>query len=475
MKNLSDSELTIAKQDKWLRVLPYGIAGLFFLAYLSFLKSIDVWTDEAYMMQMLRETNTLKDAVLYAASDTHPPAYFVALKMVTMIFGQNLVAAKMLSIGAVTGTILLGVHFLLQERGVKSAIFYALLVGAIPCSMDFSVEIRMYSLALFFLTGCGINAFRFITTEKKRYLVACTLFGVGAAYTHYFSLAAVALILGMMFCVLIVTNRKLLKYWIVSIVICIALYIPWLPYFYVQFTRVSTGFWIPEITGRTLLEYLEWYFGTDMPYCVWMLAAVMLVAIVLLIGEVIVERNRRTVWACACFLVWFLTIVVGVVVSAAIRPMFLIKYSYPMLGLLSIALAWALHRLPERTALVLMCFLFCIGIVDYENTYQTEYESTMTVKTMQFFEENLKEGDKVAYNYHAFGFIYRFYFTEEQLVELSDIDFEQEDGDADIYLMHTTWNELPSTEQLAANGWKQEYMGMYGIEHNEFKIFHYYK
>lgn len=475
MNNLTEIEWKETKQNKWLVLLPYGIVCLFFLAYISFLKSIDVWTDEAYMMQMLRETNGLKDAVLYAASDTHPPAYFVLLKLVTMIFGQNLIAAKMLSICAVTGTILIGVHFLQKEKGVKAAIIYALLVGAIPCSMDFSVEIRMYSLALFFLTGCGINAFYFITYEKKRYLIYATLFGVGAAYTHYFSLAATALIFGMMFCVLLVTNRKLLLYWLLSAIGCIVLYVPWLPYFYVQFTRVSTGFWIPEITVKTFFEYMEWYFGTDMPYSIWMIACIVMVAIVMLVIELVQKHDRQTVWACACFLVWFLTIMVGVAVSAAIRPMFLIKYSYPMIGLLSIALAWSLSRLQERTALLLICFLLCIGIVDYENTYQIEYKSTMTVKTMQFFDEHLKDNDLVAYNYHAFGFIYRFYFTEDQLVELSDIDFSDDYKDADIYLMHTTWNELPSQETLAANGWNQEYVGMFGIEHNEFKIYRYYK
>lgn len=473
--NLLKTESKEQRKEQWLRSLPYGVALLFFLAYISFLKSIDVWTDEAYMMQMLRETDSLKAAMLYAASDTHPPAYFVLLKLVTMIFGENLVVAKMLSVCAVTGTMLLGIPFLLRERGIKSAVFYVLLVGAIPCSMDFAVEIRMYSLALFFLTGCGVNAYRFVVYEKKRYLAYCTAFGVGAAYTHYFSLAATALILGMMLCILIFTNRKLLYCWGISAVVCVVAYAPWLPYFYKQFSRVSTGFWIPPITGKTFGEYLAWYLETDMPYSVIMLSIVVGIAVIMLIRETIKERNIKNILACMCFLVWFMTILIGVLVSATIRPMFLIKYSYPMLGLLAIALAWALERLPERAAMLLVCFLICVGVVDYENTYETEYESTMTVKTMEYFQEHLKEQDLVAYNYHAFGFIYRFYFSQEQLVELSDIDFGADYGDADIYLMHTTWNALPSKEELATYGWKQEYVGMFGIEHNEFKIYHYYK
>ena len=470
---------TFKKEKHWISYLP--VLG-FFIAYCSFLWSQDIWTDEAFMMQVVRETTDLKGAFLYAASDTHPPLYFVLLKAVTMIFGQTLPAAKMISILALIGSMLLGVWFFHKYVNYKAAVLYAMMVGVLPCSMAFSVEIRMYGLALFFLTGCGLSAFRIVLEKAGRWQdwAGLFVFGVGAAYTHYFSLAATALIYGFLLIATIAMRKNLenkafgkaIGTWFVSVIASVIAYIPWLPYFYAQFTRVSGGFWIPEITWSTVKEYTDWYFATDMPYTPFMLLTVLLLALGRLIYKAVKEKKNSRIWFSFAVLgVWFMTILVGVAVSAAIRPIFLIKYSFQMIGLLCVAFAMAMYDLPERTWLVLVCFLFCIGLVDYDNSYTDEYESTKTVETMDYFRENLKEGDLIAYNYNEFGFIYAFYFKEDQMSRLENIDFSEDYGDHCIYLMDTTWNQKTDPAVLEQYGWQQEYVGMYGIEHNIFKLY----
>lgn len=466
------------REKHWISYLP--VLG-FFMAYCSFLWSRDIWTDEAFMMQVVRETTDLKGAFLYAASDTHPPLYFVLLKAVTLVFGQTLVAAKMISILALIGSMLLGIWFFHKYVNWKAAVLYVMMLGVIPCSMAFSVEIRMYGLALFFLTGCGLSAYCIVLekAERIRDWIGLTVFGIGAAYTHYFSLAATALIYGFVLIALLVMRKEMKKnvfpkamgFWIGAVVISVIAYIPWLPYFYTQFTRVSGGFWIPEITWSTVKEYTDWYFATDMPYTPFMLMAVLLFAIARLLWKAGRQKDRTMWFAVAVFLVWLLTILVGVAVSAAIRPVFLIKYSFPMVGLLCVAFAMGMHDLKERAWIVLLCFLLSVGLVDYDNSFADEYQSTKTVETMDYLKENMKDGDLVAYNYNAFGFIYAFYFDEDEMSRLENIDFTQDYGDRTIYLLDTTWNEKPDPAVLEQYGWQQDYIGMYGIEHNIFKLY----
>ena len=72
-----------------------------------------------------------------------------------------------------------------------------------------------------------------------------------------------------------------------------------------------------------------------------------------------------------------------------------------------------------------------------------------------------------------FGFIYEFYFDVEQLVYLEEVDFGTEYEN--IWFLDSCCSPWLPDETLNTYGLNKEYIGHYGIEHNEFQLWCIYK
>jgi hypothetical protein len=156
-------------------------------------------------------------------------------------------------------------------------------------------------------------------------------------------------------------------------------------------------------------------------------------------------------------------------VSKLIRPIFIIRYIMPSIGLLCLFLAIAFSYLETKTWIAMGLFWTALGTVDYQKNYYDEYQATYTPQTEQFLKEHLGEKDLVVYNYYGYDFIYEYYINRAQLVYIGDVDLS---GDFEnIWFLDTPLNLEFTREQLAENGLVSIPMGQYGIEQNEFKIY----
>ena len=97
------------------------------------------------------------------------------------------------------------------------------------------------------------------------------------------------------------------------------------------------------------------------------------------------------------------------------------------------------------------------------------YKATLTAQTEEFFSENLGERDLVVYNYQAYYFNYKYYFPEERLFYVRDVDLSR-DFDR-IWFLDTEmeWDFVP--DQIIPYQLQIEYVGHYGIEDNEFDLY----
>ena len=80
-----------------------------------------------------------------------------------------------------------------------------------------------------------------------------------AAYTHYFSCVAVVVIY---FGILLFEkcDKKIIKKWILSVLVSCFLYIPWIFVFIRQFGKVLGDYWIGEITINSIYDYFRFLF-----------------------------------------------------------------------------------------------------------------------------------------------------------------------------------------------------------------------
>ena len=229
-------------------------AAFFFAVYLSLCFNDNVWTDEAFTIELLREN--FGGIILGTAADVHPPLYYLIAKCFTLVFGSSLMTLKIISILPMMLCMTWGAFWIKRLFGFRAALLFNILLAVIPCTMEYAVQLRMYSWAIFFITLMGLWAYEACMEGRITCFAGVVLTSVAAAYTHYFAFVSAILIYGFLFLALAFTRqgRGLLK-WLGSVVISLVLYLPWLPYMELQVKGVSRNYWIEEITGETIREF----------------------------------------------------------------------------------------------------------------------------------------------------------------------------------------------------------------------------
>ena len=204
----------------WLLILAFG--GI----YLSLCFNNNIWTDEGFTIDLLRNCKTFRDVCDFTATDVHPPLYYLILKVFTDRLGIHLLLIKILSIVPMLITMVLAPTVIRKEFGFRTALFFILILGTLPCTMEYAVQARMYTWAILFVTLCGLSAYRIATRNKLIDWLGYLLGGVCAAYTHYFAFTAVLWIYGFLFLYLLNWKRKQLLKWLVATVLSLIAYLP---------------------------------------------------------------------------------------------------------------------------------------------------------------------------------------------------------------------------------------------------------
>lgn len=449
----------------WLLLIVFG--GI----YLSLCYNDNIWTDEGFTIDLLRNCQTFRDVCNFTAADVHPPLYYLILKTFTDCFGIHLLLIKILSIVPMLLTMALAPTIIRKEFGYRTALFFILILGTLPCTMEYAVQARMYTWAILFVTLCGLGAYRIGNREKLGDWIGYLIGGIGAAYTHYFAFTAVLWIYGFLFLYLLIWKRKQVLKWIVATVLSFLIYLPWLAKMTIQVKGVSGSYWIPDIDGKVVLSYFPWIVNTNLPYVTVVMAIVFIIAIVLVAYQIGKKKalDGKTTAALFGLIIPVLVVVTGVVLSKLIRPIFIIRYIMPSIGLLCLFLAIAFSYLETKAWIAMGLFWAALGTIDYQKNYYDEYQATYTPQTEQFLREHLGENDLVVYNYYDYAFIYEYYIDREKMVYIGDVnlkaDFEN------LWFLDTPLNVEFTQEQLDANGLVSIPMGQYGIEQNEFKIY----
>lgn len=449
----------------WLLILAFG--GI----YLSLCFNNNIWTDEGFTIDLLRNCKTFRDVCDFTAADVHPPLYYLILKVFSDRLGIHLLLIKILSIVPMLITMVLAPTIIRNDFGYRSALFFILILGTLPCTMEYAVQARMYTWAILFVTLCGLSAYRIATRNKRIDWLGYLLGGVCAAYTHYFAFTAVLWIYGFLFLYLLSWKRKQLLKWLVATVLSLIAYLPWLTRMAGQVKGVSGSYWIAEIDGKVLLSYFPWIVNTNLPYVTAVMGVIFSIALVLVIYQMKRKKGFDGKITAALFglLIPVLVVVTGVVLSKLIRPIFIIRYIMPSIGLLCLFLAIAFSYLETKAWIAVGLFWAALGTVDYQQNYYSEYQATYTPQTEQFLREHVGENDLVVYNYYGYDFIYEYYIDRSQLVYIGDVDLS---GDFDnLWFLDTPLNLEFTQEQLAEHGLVSVPMGQYGIEQNEFKIY----
>lgn len=166
---------------------------------MSHLQNWGVWEDEMFTLQLIK--HPLSQMFYYMAHDVHPPLYYLVFKFISKIAFTLNITHDLKLIGRFVSLLPIYLIFITAITKIKKNFgwlvtgIFSLSVISMPQLMNYAVELRMYSLALFLITTCFVVSYEIINNvNNKKNWILLTVLSIAATYTHYYCVLGVFLI-----------------------------------------------------------------------------------------------------------------------------------------------------------------------------------------------------------------------------------------------------------------------------------------
>jgi uncharacterized membrane protein len=388
----------------------------------------NLWYDEAYSASMI--SHSWFELVRITAVDDHSPFYYVLLKLFYHLFGggTHFWALKQMSVLFMVGYLFLGKYYVKRLFGEKVSVWFMFFSITMPIMTVQAGNVRMYAVALFFMTLAGLSAYDlfreyvsdplFSTPEGesvpkggknnlRRKWWVFRLASLACVYCHTFAMIQMFILYGMFLGAILYKKKKnMLKPYFISGGFVALIFAPWLAVTVHQMQlRMIVNPATPESgipTIYTFMDYCkEWFSALETP-----IAPVVFVGmgLTIFLGYYAVDAMRQNKVYAPGFGVAAigLTALVGTLISLYINPCFLGRYAFPGFGSLALLYGLGMAQITARklkigvVALAITCFL-----LQYHSELTLEYDTGL--KTYQnFYQENVTEEDCImAPNQHS--------------------------------------------------------------------------
>lgn len=152
-------------EEKWkngcgILFLILGILSFFVCLLQAF--GQDIWFDEVFSVNFIQ--HSYKEIAALTGKDVHPPLYYWYLKLfhdigkVLVPAASSIVLCKLASMLPFVGIFVYTLTAIRKNFGLHTAGLFWFLIMTMPQISNYTVEIRMYSLALFFITAAFVHS-----------------------------------------------------------------------------------------------------------------------------------------------------------------------------------------------------------------------------------------------------------------------------------------------------------------------------
>lgn len=156
-------------EEKWkngcgILFLILGILSFFVCLFQAF--GQDIWFDEVFSVNFIQ--HSYKEIAALTGKDVHPPLYYWYLKLfhdigkVLVPAASSIVLCKLASMLPFVGIFVYTLTAIRKNFGLHVAGLFWFLVMTMPQISNYTVEIRMYSLALFFITAAFVHSYELV-------------------------------------------------------------------------------------------------------------------------------------------------------------------------------------------------------------------------------------------------------------------------------------------------------------------------
>lgn len=488
-------------------------AGLFLLAaFVIILNGTLIcdnvlWGDEAYAANLIRN-NLFGIFQVLTLEENHPPLYYLWLKMFAELFGYSGPVYHVASFVPFVVGILMAVTFFRKRFGNMPAAFFVIISGmAAPC-LEYNMEVRMYALAFLGVAGSFYCAYRILCGGKIVPWIGIVLWGLVAAYSHYYALVAVGILQFITFVAAFIRFRG--KVWIkgvVSLVVFVAGYMPWLSQLFRATESVSRNWWMEEPES---LSHSMTMIGCGNNMSRWILPLLFLTGLVLFLKEsslfYLEKKGEQRIlhvttpsikeWSdeTYAFAVGLLTIVGTLVfaygISAFMTPLLALRYIYPLCAITALLLAVGVCRLLQMLKktgenlhkewllsvgkcilFLVLALLFMTGINDYKvYSALVKDESAKTEETLYLIGEAGEDVELVNNGIKHIGWtVLHYYYPKAQVI---NGNYNSAEGD-DFWYFTPDYMSDEAFMELSSKGYSIAGYGEKQISKYPFILYHF--
>lgn len=389
------------------------ILGTIFISLGAF--HTNIWFDESYSVAI--SNHSFSEIWNIGGNDVHPVFYYMMLKIVSLIFGNNILVFRLFSIVPIVILSILGITHIRKDYGERTGIIFSFLTLFLPIIAAYSSEIRMYTWVMLFVTITAIYANRIYKDELSiKNWVIFALFSLLSAYTHYYGLMFAGIINVILF-IYLLKNRKEkdkdLKIFIIQAVVECLLYVPWLYYFIKQLTSVGGGYWIKlefpdtlyNVLGIQYMGSLSNIFGFCFAICLY-----------IYLGFVIYRCKKERISiknAIKALLLYVLIVFIAFLISLK-SPILYPRYLMAITGLLIFFIADIMAKEKSKYITIEICIIiFVTSLISNINIINNNYDNT-NMKQIEYLEENIKDDDIIVYSNIGNGSVFAVYFKDNK-------------------------------------------------------------
>ena len=392
----------------------------------------DIWFDEVFSVRFME--HGYGEIAWLTSTDVHPPMYYWYLKLFHDIGSfmfpsvSAIILCKMASVLPFIGIYVYAFTLVRKRFGIKVMGLFLFLIVTMPQISNYTVEIRMYALALFFITAIFLHGYELVLGNDGQkntvHWIAFWIYGIVTAYTQYYAcIAVVAVYIALFVYFAMQKKRKPLIRLLVCAGVSVAAYLPWLPSFVSQVTAVSSNYWIQPLTFRSIFGCIKHVF-LPVSFAItknYILAVAMIAVFgVAFLYCFIKKRNvtYRYFLLCGIFIPVF-TAFMGFVCSALNRPIFVYRYLIPCLGAMWLVAAIVLADVTAKNwGLLLLVPFLLAGHSNMQGFCAEENKKIAGMESTQTFLNEFPDDAAVLCNFNHVQALAAYYLPEETPVYL---------------------------------------------------------
>ena len=462
----------------------------FALSLLNFIRTLDntFWGDEGFSIRLAKMN--IPQMIESTATDVHPPLYYLFIQLLYKCFGNSGVVYHFSAFIPYIVILWIACTVVRKRFGVIPAIVLVTMSSIMKNAITYNVEVRMYALAAMLVLVAYIALYDIAKKDDIGSWVAFCIASLGAAYTHYYALVSVAFFYLML--IPLALNKRRIKRAVAAYVITIIGYLPWFMVLLGSFTRTKDNWWLGDIPSvedcvHFILDY-DWTAGFFCIAFVMFLLYEMHIISVEKTGETswlkrvqlkikLPERISLTnelLWVVAGLLSICGTAAVGLGLSYALRPFFIVRYLFPVSAMAYLLFGYCISKMKLRKlwATFLVAAILWNNLPAYMETYKVD--KTADVQTENFLTAVEPAENAVIYtdSVHLDWTILDCYYPNKHIYT-QDVQKCLDNGESEIWLFWGSQLDEDAENKLKSNGYslQEVYNGFFATSaHVAYKL-----